>query len=130
MFLDTSGFLCMLDRRERLRELAIGFYRSSRVKLTHSLVVAELVALATSRGVPREGVISYTVDLLANPDVEIVWSNESAVRAGMDLLLARSDKNYSLCDAVIFLLMRVRGLTDALTTDKHFEQEGFRRLLV
>jgi predicted nucleic acid-binding protein len=42
----------------------------------------------------------------------------------------RLDKDYSLCDAVSFLLMRARGLTDALTTDKHFEQEGFRRLLV
>ena len=40
-----------------------------------------------------------------------------------------SDKTYSLCDAVSFVLMRGRGMTDALTTDRHFEQEGFRRLL-
>ncbi|MEO1353607.1 MAG: VapC toxin family PIN domain ribonuclease, partial [Cyanobacteria bacterium J06635_15] len=26
-------------------------------------------------------------------------------------------------------LMRQRGMTDALTTDRHFEQEGFVRLL-
>lgn len=39
------------------------------------------------------------------------------------------DKNYSLCDAVSFILMRERGFTDALTTDKHFEQEGLVRLL-
>ena len=41
----------------------------------------------------------------------------------------RFDKNYSLCDAVSFILMRRRGLYEALTTDHHFEQEGFRRLL-
>jgi predicted nucleic acid-binding protein len=45
------------------------------------------------------------------------------------LLEARLDKSYSLCDAVSFVLMRQRGLHDALTTDRHFEQEGFRRLL-
>jgi uncharacterized protein len=47
----------------------------------------------------------------------------------MDLLLARQDKTYSLCDAVSFVLMRRRGIGDALTTDRHFEQEGFVRLL-
>jgi predicted nucleic acid-binding protein len=47
----------------------------------------------------------------------------------MALLVARPDKAYSLCDAVSFVLMRRRGLVEALTTDRHFEQEGFRRLL-
>jgi predicted nucleic acid-binding protein len=41
----------------------------------------------------------------------------------------RQDKTYSLCDAVSFVLMRQRKMTDALTTDRHFEQEGFVRLL-
>lgn len=39
------------------------------------------------------------------------------------------DETYSLCDAVSFVLMRQRGISDALTTDRHFEQEGFIRLL-
>jgi predicted nucleic acid-binding protein len=47
----------------------------------------------------------------------------------MDLLLARHDKTYSLCDAVSFVVMRQHHLAEALTTDHHFEQEGFQRLL-
>lgn len=43
--------------------------------------------------------------------------------------VARLDKSYSLCDAISFLVMRQRGLSEALTTDHHFEQEGFVRLL-
>lgn len=46
------------------------------------------------------------------------------------LLLARPGKTYSLCDAVSFVLRRRRNLSEALTTDRHFEQEGFRRLLM
>jgi uncharacterized protein len=38
-------------------------------------------------------------------------------------------KNYSLCDAISFLQMQARGITEALTTDRHFEQEGLIRLL-
>jgi len=47
----------------------------------------------------------------------------------MDLLHNRLDKSYSLCDAVSFILMRERQINKALTTDKHFAQEGFIRLL-
>lgn len=41
----------------------------------------------------------------------------------------RIDKNYSLCDAVSFVIMNDREISEALTTDKHFEQENFVRLL-
>ncbi|MFM7787585.1 MAG: VapC toxin family PIN domain ribonuclease, partial [Microcystis panniformis] len=51
-------------------------------------------------------------------------------RAAVKLLMARQDKTYSLCDAVSFLLMRQFNINEALTTDRHFEQEGFHRLLV
>jgi predicted nucleic acid-binding protein len=42
---------------------------------------------------------------------------------------ARADKSYSLCDALSFVLMRDRSIQQALTTDRHFTQEGFGRLL-
>jgi predicted nucleic acid-binding protein len=61
--------------------------------------------------------------------VEIVWVEYILHRAAHTLLQKRSDKSYSLCDAVSFLLTRERGINEALTTDHHFEQEGFTRLL-
>lgn len=36
------------------------------------------------------------------------------------------DKTYPLCDGARFVLMRQRGEREALPTDHHFEQEGFR----
>ncbi len=61
--------------------------------------------------------------------VEIVWVDEALHRLAVDLLKKRSDKSYSLCDAVSFVLMRERGIMKALTTDNHFKREGFVRLL-
>lgn len=50
-------------------------------------------------------------------------------QSATDLLTKRLDKSYSLCDAVSFVVMRESGVLEALTTDHHFEQEGFTRLL-
>jgi uncharacterized protein len=97
--------------------------------LTHNYVLAELVALALVRGFSRSIVLSYISELLRNSDVQVVWIDELLHREAMDLLLERQDKTYSLCDSVSFVLMRRQGIMEALTTDKHFEQEGFFRLL-
>ena len=58
-----------------------------------------------------------------------LWVDETLHRAAMTLLQARLDKTYSLCDAVSFVLMQHYGITEALTTDHHFEQEELVRLL-
>ncbi len=67
--------------------------------------------------------------MLDNPDIETVWVDEPLHREAVELLTQKRDKTYFLCDAVSFVLMRQRGITEALTTDRHFEQEGFTRLL-
>lgn len=49
--------------------------------------------------------------------------------AGWALLKSRPDKEWSLVDAASFIVMQERGIIEALTTDHHFEQAGFVRLL-
>jgi predicted nucleic acid-binding protein len=129
VLLDTSGFLCYLHRNEPQHQQAVQLLNSAKGSLTHSYVLAELIALALIRRFPRPVVLAFMMDLLDNPDIETVWVGEQLHREGMKLLIDRQDKTYSLCDAVSFVLMRQRGKTEALTTDRHFEQEGFIRLL-
>jgi uncharacterized protein len=129
IFLDTSGLLCLCDSRDALHEVATReFHRADRL-LTHNYVLGELVALANARNVPRRYSLDYISSLLDHPLIEILWVDEAFHRAGMDLLSQRLDKDYSLCDAVSFLQMEERGVVEALTTDRHFEQEGLVRLL-
>ena len=129
MLLDTSGLLCLYHQSEPLHHQAVQAYKVTQVRLTHSYVLAEFVALATARRFPRVLVLNYLDALMDNSDIDIVWISEQVHREAFALLLARNDKEYSLCDAVSFVLMRQRNLLQALTTDKHFEQEGFVRLL-
>ena len=130
MLLDTSGLLCLHFSTEPFHTQAYVEYKKAIVRLTHSYIIAEYVALANARRFSRSSVLNFVVDLLNNPEIEMVWVDELIYRTAIKLLIDRLDKTYSLCDAVSFILMRQRGLTKALTTDRHFEQEGFIRLLV
>jgi predicted nucleic acid-binding protein len=129
MLLDTSGLLCLHHKPEPFHDQACMLYKQARIRLTHSYVLAEFVALATARRLPRMPALTYINDLLENPDIEMIWVDEALHREAMTLLLSRQDKAYSLYDAVSFILMRQRNITEALTTDRHFEQEGFRKSL-
>jgi uncharacterized protein len=130
MLLDTSGLLCFLHQDESQHKKAVELIAdTNQTMVTHNYVLAELVALALVRGFSRSIVLSYLSELLRNPGVQVVWVDEQLHQAAMDLLLERQDKTYSLCDSVSFVLMRRQGIVEALTTDKHFEQEGFVRLL-
>jgi uncharacterized protein len=129
MLLDTSGLLCLHNRSEPLHMDARALYHAARIRVTHSYVLAEFVALAHARRLPRMVALTFVSDLVENPDIETVWVDEALHCEAMTLLMARPDKAYSLCDAVSFVLMRQRHVTEALTTDRHFEQEGFQRLL-
>lgn len=64
MFLDTSGLLCLIDKREPRQEKAVKLYDRATIRLTHNYVLEELVALGNSRGVPRGpvGIQRWVVD--------------------------------------------------------------------
>jgi uncharacterized protein len=129
MLLDTSRLLYLHNRAEPLHREVRTLYHATRMRVTHSYVLAEFVALAHARRLPRMAALTFISDLVENPDIDTVWVDEPLHREAMALLMARPDKTYSLCDAVSFVLMRQRRVTEALTTDRHFEQEGFQRLL-
>lgn len=129
MLLDTSGLLCFFDNDDRRHEDAVTFFQSAAALMTHNYVLAEFVSLCQSRGLNREKTLNFVRSLLENPLVEIIWTDAPIYQRALALLEARLDKTSSLCDAVSFVLMQERGIVEALTTDRHFEQESLIRLL-
>ena len=129
MLLDTSGLFSLLHQAEPHHRTAHQYYATARVRITHSLILAELVALCTVRKVKRGKSLAFVQAVLGNADIEVVWADEILLKQALQLLTRRKDKNYSWCDATSFVLMSDRALSDALTTDRHFDQEGFHRLL-
>ncbi len=105
------------------------FIDAAQHRLTTNCILTEYVALAHVRGVPRSEIIEFSRRALQDAEIEIIRVDEALHTKAVELLQTRQDKTYSLRDAVSFVLMRERGIADALITDKHFAQEGFVRLL-
>jgi uncharacterized protein len=129
LLLDTSGLLCYVHKSERQHSRAVQLLDASSQNLTHNYVLAEFVALALVRRFSRMATLAFVSDLIENPDIDVIWVDEALHNEAFTLLIERPDKTYSLCDAVSFVLMRQHSIKGSLTTDRHFEQEGFQRLL-
>ena len=129
MLLDTSGLYTYLDADDHRHDQAVALLEGAPRRVTHNYVLAELVTLCQVRGAGRGAALGFSRDLLDDDAFEVLWVSPTEHRQALELLEARADKGYSLCDAVSFILMRRTGITEALTTDHHFEQEGFVKLL-
>ncbi|MBX3287871.1 MAG: type II toxin-antitoxin system VapC family toxin [Acidobacteria bacterium] len=129
MLIDTSGWICLLDKDEPRHKEGVSYYHSTHSRITTNYILAELVPLANTRGVSRNKTCEFIRKIEKDKSIRLVWVDDGLHEQGMKLLEARLDKTYSLCDAVSFIVMREYNLTEALTTDRHFKQEGFVRLL-
>jgi predicted nucleic acid-binding protein len=96
--------------------------------VTTDYIVLE-VGNTLTRGPDRALFIEFIKLLHADPRTEVVPATADWLMDGIDLFAARTDQTWSLTDCLSFVLMTARGLTDALTSDHHFEQAGFRALL-
>ena len=79
--------------------------------------------------VPRAQQIKTIETIKTSSWVEIVHIDSTLDKEAWQLLKNRPDKEWSLVDCSRFVLMQQRGTIEALTTDHHFEQAGFIRLL-
>lgn len=129
LLLNTSGLLCLFDKEDFRHAKATQIFNQRGNLITTNYVLSEFIPLSYVRGFKREDSLHFLLDLCNLPRLEIIWVQNIIHAQAMNLLAKRLDKNYSLCDAVSFVVMRERQIIEALTTDKHFEQEGFIKLL-
>jgi predicted nucleic acid-binding protein len=98
--------------------------------VTTEEVLTEVLAFFCEEGPHLRQLASDTVrGLYANPSLTVMPQSHASFLAGLALYEARPDKGYSLTDCVSMVTMRQEGISEILTQDGHFTQEGFTRLL-
>ena len=132
LFLDTSFAIALVSPRDQ-------HHTSAAAMMT--LIEAHGIPLVTTRAVivevgnalSKRALRSRAVALLdlydQDPLVEVTPLSEELYERGREYFRRHRDKEWSLADCISFVVMRERGLTDALTADGHFRQAGFRPLL-
>ena len=130
---DTSGWASFFVRSEPFHSLAKSLMRQWQTEgtriITTNYILVELVALMTRPlRIPRSSQIQTIETIKAATWVEVVHVDSTLEAEAWTLFQSRQDQEWSLVDCSSFAIMQQRGITEALTTDRHFEQAGFVRL--
>ena len=91
------------------------------------LVTTDEVLNWFSRGGPhwRGRAAALIHDLRNDSDVDVLPQTRADFDAALALYEARLDKGYSLTDCRSMAALRALGVSEVLTNDHHFTQEGF-----
>lgn len=73
----------------------------------------------------RSEAASLIHDLRSDPDVDVLPQSRADFDAALAFYEARPDKGYSLTDCRSMLAMRTLAISEVLSNDHHFTQEGF-----
>ena len=132
VFVDTAAWIALVNERDQMRLRAREILQqllADRVLLfTTEFVLLEL-ADALSAPHLRAKTITFIEGLRQNARLEILPASTELLNEGWNLYCRRPDKEWGLTDCISFSVMTQRGLTRAFTSDHHFVQAGFEKLV-
>ena len=128
-FADTSYFVALLSpgdaNHARAHEIAGQLRRSV---LTSEYVIVEVGNFFRAPAA-RGRFKNFMSVVESDENTQIIPASSVLLRRAIELFVRRRDKTWSLTDCTSFVIMRDHRLTDALTSDRHFDQAGFVAML-
>jgi len=128
VFVDTGGFVGLLVSEDKshgeAREL-FGRADAQRWQLvTTNAVVIETYAVLLARARDsRRGTMTF-LDLITADHYKVERIRKRDEEQAIALVRSHTDKTYSLCDALSFVVMERLSLTEAIAFDRHFSEYG------
>ena len=132
IFVDTNYIAALINPRDQYYDRARRIQATiGNVNLYSSeMVLAEVLNFYAEAGKHMRTITIRSVrQILTNPDFLVFETPSKLFLEGLDLYEKRLDKGYSVTDCVSMNFMRANGINEILTSDSHFEQEGFQILL-
>lgn len=132
VFLDTNGWLALLNDDDFFHQVASQQWselgRRRRLVVLTDWIIAE-TGNGLARTSARQRFVETALQMLNDSRVRVVPVTSTLLERALLLYSDRPDKTWGLVDCASFVVMKDQGMTDAFTTDRHFEQAGFRCLL-
>ncbi|MBD2386661.1 type II toxin-antitoxin system VapC family toxin [Cylindrospermum sp. FACHB-282] len=128
IFVDTFYWAAFFNPRDEWHSTVKSFSKSLvsvRLVTTDEVLTEFLNFFSAYDTKIRQVAIQRVQDILQNDYVQIVPQSHDTFLAGLELYKQRADKEYSLTDCISMQTMKQLGITEVLTHDKHFTQEGF-----
>ena len=132
LFVDTLYFVALINFNDQWRGKALRVKSetfNAKFITTEPVLIEVLNFFSEYGGNLRRQVSLFVRDVLEDADFEVVPYSETTLLEGLDLYESRLDKGYSLTDCISMNVCRKLGITEILTHDHHFKQEGFKILL-
>jgi predicted nucleic acid-binding protein len=130
VFADAFYWIALINPADAAHRAALALDQSlaGMMILTTDEVLIEFLTFYGSDPWLRLRAARSAQGLLRKTNVRVLAQTRNSFLAGLELYTARLDKGYSLTDCISMKTMERAGLTEVLTNDKHFEQEGYRAL--
>ena len=131
VFVDTLYWIAITNKGDAWHGAAIEAKRRLRhvqTVTTDSVLIEFLGAVGKTRLLRQIGA-ELVREILGDNDALIVPQDRDLFLEGLNLYEARRDKGYSLVDCISMNVMRSMNISDILTNDSHFGQEGFNVLI-
>jgi uncharacterized protein len=131
VFADSFYWIALANPRDswhqEARRVAVSLI-GTRLATTEEVLVEFLNWFAGRGADARRQAATLARALLTHSTVTVLPQTHDGFLSALDLYEGRLDKEYSMTDCVSMQTMRARNLTDVLTHDRHFSQEGFHVL--
>ncbi|MEJ5199995.1 MAG: PIN domain-containing protein, partial [Anaerolineae bacterium] len=123
-----GAWIAVINRRDEYHVEAAAFYerllREKRPLVTTNLVIAEAYAMIR-RYTGYRPAIGFLDSIRQSSRLTKVYANAELELEAEMLLRRYADQDFSLTDAVSFVVMRQRDIAEAFTFDGHFAAAGF-----
>lgn len=128
VFLDTSGLVALLNKRDQNHGQATAFWRSI-IERAVTIYMTDYVFDETytllRNAVGHDLAVGFGELTIESEALQLINVDESLFRDAWEIARRYSDKSYSFTDCASFAVMNQLGLTDVFSFDSHFAQQGF-----
>ena len=130
IFLDSAFAIALSSETDSFHEKAVQLSEElDGVILVTTRAILLEIGNALSKRPFRKASVALLRSLETDESVVIVPLSEELYQKGMTLFVKRADKEWGLIDCISFIVMQEHEITEALTTDNHFQQAGFHALM-